>query len=111
MYRLQDEDLPIPSTQSYQLVELETTGKVNTYGPFEVRVQAAATGQGVRVVKGAVEVRFLGTPDAEYEIEVTDDLQAGRWQVVGRARADAAGGMGYQETGSGPMRFYRALQR
>ncbi len=111
VYRLQDEDLPIPSTQSYQLVELETTGKVNTYGPFEVRVQAAATGQGVRVVKGAVEVRFLGTPDAEYEIEVTDDLQAGRWQVVGRARADAAGGMGYQETGSGPMRFYRALQR
>ena len=111
VYRLYDEDLPIPSTQSYQLVELETTGKVNTYGPFEVLVQAAATADGVQLVNGAVQVRFRGEPNAAYDIEMTDDLRAGRWQVVERVRADAAGSLGHQETGGGTMRFYRALPR
>ncbi len=109
VYRVLDENLPVPSHQTYELVETETSGKVNTYGPFAVEVRAAAVGQGVRVADGRVRVSFQGAADAEYEIEVTEDLLAGRWISAGVVRAGSTGELVYEESRGGTMRFYRAL--
>jgi hypothetical protein len=111
VYRILDDDLPIPSRQRYELVELETTGVVNTYGPFEVEVRAAAATKGVRITGDGVEVGFTGQPGAEYEVELTDDLQNGRWETAGRVRADETGLILYRDALKSTMRFYRALQR
>lgn len=110
VYRVFDADLLIPSLQRYVLMEFENNGKENTYGPFEVDVRLAAVESGIRVFKGNIEVCYGGMPDVEYEVESTDDLNAGRWVSLGRVRADAAGLAIFREALTESKKFYRALQ-
>jgi hypothetical protein len=111
VYRVFDDHLPVPSRQRYELVELETTGVVNTYGPFEVLVRAAAVPKGLRVTATEVEVSFSGEPGTEYEIESTDDLKNGHWDSSGRVRADENGAILLRDALRSTMKFYRALLR
>ena len=97
---------------SYLLVEQETNGRQNGYGPFTVTVQTSASSSSVDVKGGSLEFRFNGEPGATYQIESTEDMVHGRWTTVGSATADADGVLLFRRTigGSEPVRFYRALR-
>ena len=112
VYRL-SEPLAKPTTVlRYVLVEQETTGKINEYGPFHITVKSAAKVTSAQVVAGAVEWQLTGEPGAEYSLETTDDMVHGRWLPAGKATADGTGLIRCREpiADGEPVRYYRALR-
>ena len=76
-YTLVDAGASPGGTYHYRLVEIETDGTVEVYGPFERTASAFEMRSPVSVVDGRVEIRWLSRADEVYEILRATNLMSG----------------------------------
>lgn len=101
------------SPRQYRLVELETSGGTNYYGPFTVTTPTLSQIQSIRLSAEHLEIQFEGERGATYLIETTTDLVKGPWVAMGRRTADGRGRFEWIEPAGQPsaQRFYRAIHQ
>ncbi len=90
-YSLVDAEAQSGNTYTYRLVEIETSGSEEVYGPFERTALALEWQNPIQVTANGILLQWLGRTDESYSIERSIHLGEGFVSIASGIPADPAG--------------------